>query len=43
MGSSDLSLWAPVAGAVTDAGSWRSILDPLDDGRRFYFIKVRRQ
>ncbi len=43
-GSSDLSLWAPVAGTVTDAGTVRTILDPAGTGeRRFYFIRVQRQ
>lgn len=44
MGSSDLSLWSPISGPVTDAGSVRSILDPAGgEGRRFYFIEVQRQ
>ncbi len=43
-GSSDLTLWAPVAGTVTDAGTVRTILDPAGAGqRRFYFIQVQRQ
>ncbi|HWB02360.1 MAG TPA: hypothetical protein VG796_05000 [Verrucomicrobiales bacterium] len=43
-GGSDLSLWEPVAGATTDAGIMRTILDPLGGGdRRFYFISVQRQ
>jgi hypothetical protein len=43
LGSSDLSLWAPVAGTVTDAEAVRSILDPAGvGGRRFYFISVQR-
>ena len=44
MGSSDLSLWAPVAGTVTDAGTIRTIIDPLGTGsRRFYYISIQRQ
>ncbi len=43
-GSNDLTLWAPVAGTVTDAGAVRTILDPAGTGeRRFYFIRVQRQ
>lgn len=44
LGSSNLTLWEPVTGAVTDAGSVRTILDPAGTGpRRFYFIQVQRQ
>lgn len=44
MGSSDLTLWAPVEGTITDAGTVRTILDPAGAGqRRFYFIQVQRQ
>lgn len=44
LGSSDLSLWEPVAGTITDAGMMRTILDPRGgEDRRFYFISVRRQ
>jgi hypothetical protein len=43
-GSSDLSLWNPVAGIITDAGNVRTIVDPAGTGpRRFYSIQVRRQ
>jgi hypothetical protein len=43
-GGSDLSLWDPVAGTITDAGMMRTILDPLGgEDRRFYFISVQRQ
>lgn len=43
-GSSNLSLWAPVAGTITDVGTVRTILDPAGTGsRRFYFISVQRQ
>ncbi len=43
-GSNDLRLWTPVAGATSDAGSLRTILDPAGAGRRrFYFMEVRRQ
>lgn len=43
-GSSDLSLWAPIAGTVTDAGTVRTILDPAGTGRRrFYFISIQRE
>jgi hypothetical protein len=44
LGSSNLTLWAPVVGTVTDAGSVRTILDPAGTGpRRFYSIRVQRQ
>jgi hypothetical protein len=44
LGSSDLSLWAPVAGTVTDSGLLRTIVEPLGTGeRRFYHIRVQRQ
>ncbi len=44
MGSSDLSLWVPISGTVTDAGFVRTVLDPAGTGdRRFYFIQVQRQ
>lgn len=43
MGSSDLSLWAPVTGIITGSGSSRTILDSEGYGpRRFYYIIVRR-
>ena len=43
MGSSNLSLWAPVTGTITDAGTLRTILDPAGNGgRRFYYISVLR-
>ncbi len=43
LGSNDLNLWAPVSGAVTDAGTTRTILDPSGTGaRRFYSISVQR-
>jgi len=44
LGSGNLSLWAPVAGTITDAGSQRTILDPVGAGpRRFYRLNVQRQ
>jgi len=43
MGSGNLSLWAPVTGTVTDAGTLRTVLDPQGGGTpRFYYIKVQR-
>lgn len=43
-GSSNLTLWTPVAGTITDAGTVRTILDPAGAGqRRFYFLEVQRQ
>jgi hypothetical protein len=43
LGSSDLSLWAPVSGATIDAGTIRTIIDPAGTGpRRFYSISVQR-
>jgi hypothetical protein len=42
-GSSNLALWAPVTGAITDAGTVRTLLDPAGHGERlFYFIEVQR-
>jgi hypothetical protein len=42
-GSSNLSLWTPVAGLVTDSGTLRTVLDPAGTGApRFYFISVLR-
>ena len=44
LGSSDLSLWAPVSGTITDAGTVRTINDPAGAGlRRFYSISVQRE
>ena len=44
LGSSNLSLWAPVAGTITDTGTARTILDPGGTGsRRFYRLNVQRQ
>ncbi len=44
IGSSDLSLWAPVNGTITDDGGIRTILDPAGTGpRRFYRIDVQRE
>lgn len=44
LGSSDLSLWAPVAGGITDSGDTRTILDPEGTGfRRYYRLDVRRE
>jgi hypothetical protein len=43
LGSSNLTLWAPVTGTITDAGTLRTILDPAGTGsRRFYSISVQR-
>jgi hypothetical protein len=44
LGSSDLALWVPMTGTITDIGNIRTILDPLGTGaRRFYYLKVLRQ
>ncbi len=44
LGSSNLTLWAPVTGTVTDAGTVRTILDPAGTAlRRFYSLQVQRQ
>jgi hypothetical protein len=44
MGSNDLSEWTPVAGAATDTGTVRTIIDPSGTRtRRFYSIEIRRQ
>lgn len=44
MGSSDLSLWTPITGFITDAGFVRTVLDPAGTGdRRFYFISIQRE
>lgn len=44
MGSSDLTLRAPVTGTITDAGFVRTVLDPEGTGeRRFYFISLQRE
>jgi hypothetical protein len=43
-GSNDYSLWAPVAGTISDAGPIRTITDPAGAGRRrFYRLEIRRQ
>jgi hypothetical protein len=44
LGSSDLALWVPVTGTITDIGNVRTIGDPLGTGtRRFYYLKVLRR
>ena len=44
LGSTNLSLWAPVAGTITDTGTSRTSFDPAGTGpRRFYSISVQRQ
>jgi hypothetical protein len=44
LGSSNLSLWAPVTGTITDVGNTRTILDPASTApSRFYSIQVQRQ
>lgn len=44
LGSSNLTLWAPVTGTITDSGNTRTILDPASTApRRFYSIQVQRQ
>ncbi len=44
LGSSDISLWEPVAGTVTDSGNTRTIVDPGGAGaRRYYRLNVQRQ
>ncbi len=43
MGSSDLLLWTPVTGTVTDNGEERTITDPSGTGdRRYYFLSIQR-
>ena len=44
MGSDDISLWSPVAGIISDAGTVRTMIDPFGaESRRFYYIRVQRQ